>query len=91
MTWLAVYLLTLLAISVIAAVWKLGKRKAWTPIRVRLHFSGDEPSIEGVLVERPGPFYRLEQVTVIETSDRQHEVPGRSWVPAGHVLWMQEV
>jgi len=67
----------------------------WKPRRVRLHFAGDSPSLEGVLTSRPprdgDGFFRLEQVVAIVNETQEQKLEGVAWVPAKRVLFWQEV
>jgi hypothetical protein len=57
--------------------------------RVRLHFAGDAPSIEGILVGFVAGHYRLQNPSVIVAAE--HAVPedGEAWVPRERVLHLQ--
>lgn len=62
----------------------------WRALPVRLHLKDTGPSVEGVLVARPGRFYRLAQANVVAEAGQSYPA-GEVWVPSVNVLFWQEV
>ena len=63
----------------------------WRIRKVRLHLKQGEPSVEGVLVRRPGAFFRLLDAGVVSEAGQTHAVEGELFVPSGNVLFWQEL
>jgi hypothetical protein len=67
-------------------VWSVrGRRLA------RLHMSGNDPSIEGILVGRWGGHYVLLKPRLLQEKDRSFSLEGRVEVPAERVLFVQVI
>lgn len=67
-------------------MWPLRRRL------VRLHLTGDQPSIEGVLTGFWAGHYVLRLAKVIEAADRSHSLEGPSVrVPRERVIFCQEL
>jgi hypothetical protein len=56
---------------------------------VRVHLTGNEPSIEGVWMGRVGKHYRLEAVKVIQSAETSHDLEGTALVPVERVAFVQ--
>lgn len=57
--------------------------------RVRLHFLGADPSLDGILVGRYGGHYVLEQPTLVEQRNATIALSGHVEVPAERVFFVQ--
>lgn len=57
--------------------------------QVRLHLYKSDPSIEGVLMERPNGFYRLAKPELVLEQNQNHSLEGEVWVPREHVMFVQ--
>jgi len=63
----------------------------WRRRQVRIHLKEDAPSVEGVLVERPNGFYRLEAAKAMSEASEHISLEGVVWIPRENVLFWQEV
>lgn len=61
----------------------------WRQQMVRLHLEGNNPSIEGMLFEKPGDFYRLLKPELISAENSNVSMDGEVWVPRDRVLFCQ--
>lgn len=56
---------------------------------VRVHLTGNEPSIEGVWIGRVGKHYRVEAAKIIQSADTSHDLEGTALIPAERVAFVQ--
>jgi hypothetical protein len=67
-------------------VWGLRGRRL-----VRLHLTGTDPTIEGILVGRWGGHYVLLKPKVMQEKDRTYTLEGYVEVPADRVVFVQVI
>ena len=63
----------------------------WRKRKVRVHLKDATESLDGILVERPGQFYRLARAAVVVADNVSQPIEGDTYVPAENVLFWQEV
>jgi hypothetical protein len=56
---------------------------------VRVHLTGNEPSIEGIWMGRVGKHYRIEVAQVIQATDESYDIEGHALIPAERVSFVQ--
>lgn len=57
--------------------------------RIRVHMK-DETTVEGLLMQKTGGFYRVSAVSVLG-AERETRLAGDIWVPAGNVRMIEAV
>lgn len=63
----------------------------WQPKRrlVRVHLTGNEPSLEGVWIGRVGKHYRIEAAKVVQGIDESYDIEGHALIPVERVAFVQ--
>lgn len=58
---------------------------------VRIHFDGNDLSIEGILMQTTDRHYILANAHHIASADTSFPLDGHAWIPRERVLYLQEL
>jgi prophage tail gpP-like protein len=59
------------------------------PRLVVVHMIDNAPSVEGILVEKPDGYYKLEKAKLIVDANNHQTLDGTTWVPSPRVMMLQ--